>query len=240
MIIFCLVSPRSPRFKPTLVALSVLLGVLLAAGGLLAYHATAGDETIQVALTDANYVPRSPIYPTTSYSPGPPPAPAQPSPEVPPPPSTSTTTPAPSTSKTTSKPPTSAKSTPPASAPDSSASGQILALVNRQRADNGCGALTLNGSLNNAAENFAEDMSEKNYFSHVSPDGTTFDQRIKAAGYPSPAAENIAKGSTTPAQTMDMWMNSAGHRANILNCSYKKLGVGLDTSGWYWVQDFGF
>lgn len=83
-------------------------------------------------------------------------------------------------------------------------------------------------------------MSQRDYFSHTTPEGTTFDKRIEAAGYPSPAAENIAKGSTTPAQTMEMWMNSAGHRVNILNCSYKKLGVGLDTDGWSWVQDFGF
>ncbi|WP_236790788.1 CAP domain-containing protein [Amycolatopsis sp. GM8] len=117
---------------------------------------------------------------------------------------------------------------------------QILALVNQQRATAGCGALTEDSRLGTAAQKFSEDMADRDYFSHTTPDGVTFDQRIKAAGYPSPAAENIAKGSTTAAQTMTLWMNSDGHRRNILNCSYKKLGVGLDKSGWYWVQDFGF
>ncbi|MTD57640.1 CAP domain-containing protein, partial [Amycolatopsis pithecellobii] len=117
---------------------------------------------------------------------------------------------------------------------------QILALVNEQRATAGCGALTADDRLDSAAQKFSEDMANRDYFAHTTPEGVTFDQRITAAGYPSPAAENIAKGSTTAAQTMTMWMNSDGHRRNILNCAYKKLGVGLDKSGWYWVQDFGF
>jgi uncharacterized protein YkwD len=101
-------------------------------------------------------------------------------------------------------------------------------------------ALTDDSRLDTAAQKFSEDMSARDYFSHTTPEGVTFAQRITAAGYPSPAAENIAKGSTTAAQTMDMWMNSDGHRQNILNCAYRALGVGLDESGWYWVQDFGF
>ncbi|GAA5162030.1 MULTISPECIES: CAP domain-containing protein [Amycolatopsis] len=125
-------------------------------------------------------------------------------------------------------------------APDTSVAGQVLALVNQERAKAGCGALAEDSRLDTAAQKFSEDMSARDYFAHSTPEGVTFDQRIKAAGYPSPAAENIAKGSTTAAQTMQMWMNSDGHRRNILNCSYQKLGVGLDKDGWYWVQDFGF
>jgi uncharacterized protein YkwD len=84
-------------------------------------------------------------------------------------------------------------------------------------------------------------MSTRNYFSHTTPEGVPFDHRIRNAGYSRPGAENIAKGSTTAAQTMQLWMNSHGHRANILNCKLTKLGVGVATAGWYWTQDsFGY
>jgi hypothetical protein len=70
--------------------------------------------------------------------------------------------------------------------------------------------------------------------------GRTFDQRIRAAGYPSPGGENIAKGYVSASAVMTGWMNSPGHRANILNCSFTALGVGYDTRGNYWVQNFGY
>jgi uncharacterized protein YkwD len=89
-------------------------------------------------------------------------------------------------------------------------------------------------------ERHSDDMSTRNYFSHTTPEGVPFDHRIRNAGYSRPGAENIAKGSTTAAQTMQLWMNSHGHRANILNCKLTKLGVGVATAGWYWTQDFGY
>jgi uncharacterized protein YkwD len=83
-------------------------------------------------------------------------------------------------------------------------------------------------------------MAINRYFSHTSLDGRTFDERIRDAGYTRPAAENIAKGQRSADDVMRAWMNSKGHRANILNCSYAAIGVGLDTRGWYWTQDFGY
>jgi uncharacterized protein YkwD len=117
---------------------------------------------------------------------------------------------------------------------------QVVALVNQERAKVGCGALTSESHLAKAAQDFSEDMSARRFFSHVNPEGVTFDARISAAGYPRPGAENIAMGSTTAAQTMTLWMNSPGHRTNILNCKLNKIGVGVATAGWYWTQDFGF
>lgn len=85
-------------------------------------------------------------------------------------------------------------------------------------------------------------MAARDYFSHTSQDGSGPGDRITDAGYRwSTYGENIAKGQRTPAAVMDSWMNSPGHRANILNCSFKELGVGVEDSpgGIVWTQDFG-
>jgi len=83
-------------------------------------------------------------------------------------------------------------------------------------------------------------MASRDYFSHDTPEGVTFDQRIKKAGYATPGGENIAKGQRTAQQVMTDWMNSAGHKANILNCKFTVIGVGVNTTAWTWTQDFGF
>jgi uncharacterized protein YkwD len=123
---------------------------------------------------------------------------------------------------------------------------EVLALSNAERAAAGCNVkLTANAALTQAAQAHAEDMLKKNYFSHDSQDGTGAFERITAAGYTwSGAAENIAAGQSTPAAVMKTWMNSAGHKANILNCGLTELGVGYAAGsgaayGQYWVQDFG-
>ncbi|GHF56070.1 uncharacterized protein YkwD [Amycolatopsis bartoniae] len=227
------------RLRPVLVSLSVLVGVLAAAGGLLVTREPA-DEHLHVALTDSTSHPVSTMHQPSPVAPAPSSPAAPPSTTASPAPSTTASPPAPPPStKSTPKPPpsTSTKAAPPR---NNSVAAQVLALVNQERSKAGCGALSDDGRLDTAAQKFSEDMSARDYFSHVTPEGVTFDQRIKAAGYAKPAAENIAMGSTTAAQTMQMWMNSDGHRRNILNCSYHTLGVGLDTDGWYWVQDFGF
>jgi uncharacterized protein YkwD len=122
---------------------------------------------------------------------------------------------------------------------------EVLELANVERAKAGCGPLALNSKLNKAAQAHSTDMATANFFSHNSQDGRTPFDRIKAAGYSfGAAAENIAAGSTTAAGAMDQWMHSAGHKANILNCTYVDLGVGYapgvkaDYAG-YWTQDFG-
>ncbi|MGR7002617.1 CAP domain-containing protein [Yinghuangia aomiensis] len=84
-------------------------------------------------------------------------------------------------------------------------------------------------------------MADRGYFSHDTPEGKTPWDRAKAAGIGYLGAENIARGQKTPAAVMEAWMNSPGHRANILDCSLTKLGVGVRMGGEgpWWTQDFG-
>jgi uncharacterized protein YkwD len=119
---------------------------------------------------------------------------------------------------------------------------EVIRLTNVERAKAGCGALTTDARLTNAARLHSQDMVTKNFFSHTGSNGSTFVTREQAAGYPSPSAENIAWGQRTPADVMNAWMNSAGHKANILGCGSHAVGVGvvLNANGApYWTQDFG-
>ena len=116
---------------------------------------------------------------------------------------------------------------------------EVIRLVNEIRAQNGLKPLTANWELSRIARYKSEDMSNNRYFSHTSPTyGTPF-QMIKAFGlsYRS-AGENIAYGYGTPDAVVNGWMNSSGHRANILNASYTQIGVGYCASGNYWTQMF--
>ncbi len=116
----------------------------------------------------------------------------------------------------------------------------LLALVNQARAENGLSALSLNDSLSAVAQKKAEDMKNNNYFSHTSPTyGSPFDM-IKNAGisYRS-AGENIAMGQKTAEAVFNAWMNSSGHRANILSSKFTQMGIGVtDGSARYWSQMF--
>jgi uncharacterized protein YkwD len=117
----------------------------------------------------------------------------------------------------------------------------VVTLVNQYRDQfAGCDPLSVDNRLTTAAQGHSTDMANRNYFSHNTPEGVTFDQRIRTAGYSRPGAENIAKGQTSAEKVMQSWMTSQGHRDNILNCRYKTIGVAVDTNGWYWTQDFGF
>ncbi|GAA3048218.1 hypothetical protein GCM10017562_07930 [Streptomyces roseofulvus] len=122
-----------------------------------------------------------------------------------------------------------------------SAADQVISLVNAERAKAGCGPLTANATLTSAAQGHSDDMAARDFFDHTNPDGDGPGERVTAAGYPwTTYGENIAKGQTTPEQVMDAWMNSPGHRANILNCDFKEIGVGIHTDGGpYWTQVFG-
>lgn len=116
---------------------------------------------------------------------------------------------------------------------------EVIRLVNEIRVKNGLNALTADWELSRVARYKSQDMKDNNYFSHTSPVyGSPFNM-IKNFGisYRS-AAENIAKGQTTPQAVVNAWMNSSGHRANILNASYTKIGVGYVASGNYWTQMF--
>ena len=119
---------------------------------------------------------------------------------------------------------------------------QVLELVNKERSKNGLSPLTLDYSLSNVATKKSQDMINKNYFDHTSPTyGSPFDMMKQFGISYRSAGENIAKGQRTPQEVMNAWMNSAGHRANILNSSFTKLGVGIakDSNGTlYWTQMF--
>jgi uncharacterized protein YkwD len=124
---------------------------------------------------------------------------------------------------------------------------RVLMIVNQHRANAGCAPLYTSVQLTSAAENHSADMAANDYFSHTGLDGSSPSLRAQAAGYPFGAGENIAAGQSTPEEVVAAWMGSSGHRANILNCSYRTTGIGYvfdanDTFGpyfHYWTQMFG-
>ena len=126
--------------------------------------------------------------------------------------------------------------------PDASISSfekQVIDLVNDIRVNNGLKRLTANWELSRVARYKSQDMRDKGYFSHTSPTyGSPF-AMISAFGISyRTAGENIAKGYSTPQAVVNGWMNSSGHRANILNASFTQIGVGYVSNGHYWTQMF--
>jgi uncharacterized protein YkwD len=135
----------------------------------------------------------------------------------------------------------------------------VADLTNQQRQQHGCAvALVLSPQLTAAATAHSQDMALQDRFGHIGSDGSTMVSRIVATGYSySLLAENVAAGQATAEDVVAGWMNSPGHRANILNCNLRDLGVGyyaqfndqsnvqLDSGQiggpyrYYWTQDFG-
>ena len=116
---------------------------------------------------------------------------------------------------------------------------EVVRLVNEARAKNGLKELTYDWELSRVARYKSQDMKDRGYFSHTSPTyGSPF-QMMKSFGitYRS-AGENIARGQRTPSEVVNAWMNSSGHRANILNSSFTEIGVGYVANGNYWTQMF--
>jgi len=116
---------------------------------------------------------------------------------------------------------------------------EVIRLVNEQRVKNGLKPLTANWELSRVARFKSQDMVDNRYFSHTSPVyGSPF-QMIRDFGLSfRPAGENIAYGQRTPQSVVNTWLNSSGHRANILNPSYTQIGVGYVAKGHYWTQMF--
>lgn len=116
---------------------------------------------------------------------------------------------------------------------------EVIRLVNEIRKENGLKPLTHNWELSRVARFKSQDMKDNKYFSHTSPVyGTPF-QMIKNFGISfRSAGENIAKGYSSPQAVVNGWMNSSGHRANILNANYTQIGVGYAAGGNYWTQMF--
>jgi uncharacterized protein YkwD len=118
--------------------------------------------------------------------------------------------------------------------------GAVVAATNAERKDAGCDPVTLDSRLSAAAQAHAADMAANDYFSHTDQDGADSSDRMHDAGFGgSRTGENIAYGQETAAEVVSTWMGSSGHRHNILNCAYDRIGVGYDARGDYWVQDFG-
>jgi uncharacterized YkwD family protein len=116
---------------------------------------------------------------------------------------------------------------------------KVVDLTNQERAKNGLPALKVDLTLSKMAHEKSRDMSANNYFSHTSPTyGSPFDMMKKYGITYSYAGENIAKGQQTPEEVVNAWMNSAGHRTNILNTNYNYIGVGYVSQGNYWTQEF--
>lgn len=114
---------------------------------------------------------------------------------------------------------------------------QVLDLVNQERSKAGLGSLSMDEQLSKMAMAKAEDMYDNNYFDHNSPThGSPMDMMKEYGITYNTAGENIAKGQTSPTQVMKDWMNSPGHKANILNKSYTKIGIAFYNNEW--VQEF--
>ncbi|WP_242263463.1 CAP domain-containing protein [Bacillus cereus group sp. BfR-BA-01511] len=116
---------------------------------------------------------------------------------------------------------------------------RVVELTNAERAKQGLPALKIDNELSKVARIKSEDMQKNNYFDHNSPTyGSPFDMMKKFGISYTSAGENIAQGQRTPEEVVQAWMNSAGHRANILNNGFTHIGVGYVESGNYWTQQF--
>ena len=147
---------------------------------------------------------------------------------------TPTATPTPTTTATTAPPPSST---------GTADENEVVRLTNAERAKGSCGPLKMDAQLRKAAFGHSSDMAAQNYFDHTSKDGRSFLDRIRGAGFTggNAWAENIAMGQPSAASVVTAWMNSPGHKANIMNCKYNLIGVGAakNSKGQiYWTQDF--
>ncbi len=228
----------------------VVVAACVAGGGLWYFDTEPGTGTEETAASRTAGAPAvdlsepSPVRtsPSASKSPSPSASPskkATPS-KSPRPTKKSVPAPRPSTPSTPST--RTASSTPQPQAAPTGDIARVIALVNKERSAAGCGPVSEDPLLDKAALGHSEDMDARDFFDHTNPDGADPGQRITAAGYTwSTYGENIAMGQQTPEAVMESWMNSPGHRANILNCSFKDIGVGVHkaSGGPWWTQNFG-
>lgn len=168
------------------------------------------------------------------------PAPAAPAPTAPAPTAPAPTPAAPTPAPKTATPAPAPKTAAPAPTSDNSSYvQQVIDLTNAQRSKNGLPALKADTQLSGVAQRKSVDMQQNNYFSHTSPTyGSPFDMmRDFGVTYKS-AGENIAQGQRTPQEVVNAWMNSEGHRKNILSSSFTHIGVGYEKTGNHWTQMF--
>ncbi|MFF4601253.1 CAP domain-containing protein [Streptomyces sp. NPDC001339] len=122
------------------------------------------------------------------------------------------------------------------------AADRVLDLVNQERARAGCSPVAADRELGALAQRFSDDMARRDFFGHTDPDGDTPWDRARDLGIGNLGGENIARGQADAEAVMETWMDSPGHRANILNCEYQALGVGahFGPGGPWWTEEFGF
>jgi uncharacterized protein YkwD len=147
-----------------------------------------------------------------------------------------------SSTPTPGEPTTSSHSSPAPADPLAELASEVVDLTNEQRRVNGCGDVTAHEQLAAASTGHSQDMADRQYFDHTSPEGATFTDRAAAQNYHHAVGENIALGYHTADDVMAAWMASEGHRANILNCQAASVGVGVgesDDGTLYWTQVFG-
>jgi uncharacterized protein YkwD len=213
--------------RATLLAILATLSVLLGSGAAVTMTATqvAAPPTAGAAGTGVLAPAPSPPQAAVEQWPAPGSQALAPSPTPPPPP-----------------PPPPPQSEPENTDEITSLENRVTALTNAERVAAGCGELRTDERLRTAARGHSHDMAVNNYFSHTGLDGSSPSDRARAAGYDGGVAENIAMGYRTPEDVMRGWMNSEGHRNNLLNCRHGVIGVGLayDSRGRpYWTQKFG-
>ncbi|MDV6377116.1 CAP domain-containing protein [Sporosarcina sp. GW1-11] len=115
----------------------------------------------------------------------------------------------------------------------------VLDLTNAERAKAGLKPLQIDAALQKSAKQKSADMAMNRYFSHTSPTyGSPFDQMKSNGVTYRQAAENIAMGQRSAQEVVTAWMNSAGHRQNILTPGFTHIGIGYDANGHYWTQQF--
>lgn len=116
---------------------------------------------------------------------------------------------------------------------------EVVKLTNAEREKQGLAALKIDTELSKVARAKSQDMKDNNYFDHNSPTyGSPFDMMKKFGISYTTAGENIAQGQQTPEEVVQAWMDSPGHRENIMNSSFTHIGVGYVESGNYWTQQF--
>ena len=230
---------RGRRAMPSPIILALPVAALLAvvgAGAALLPASLTGPGTAAERAESAVAVPApgagggapgagtaaaEPSAPVTSRPPAPkakPSATAKPKPK-----------PKPTTRKPTSRPtPRKTTATPRVAAGLEGQENEVVRLVNVERDKAGCGSVSLNTRLRTAMRLHVQELGTHGdlYISHVSDDGRDFSQRAREQGYTAPGGENVARGQRDAQDVMTSWMNSDGHRANILNCDFKAIGVG--------------
>ena len=116
---------------------------------------------------------------------------------------------------------------------------EVINLTNQERAKSGLPALKADTQLSGVAQKKCLDMQQNNYFSHTSPTyGSPFDMMRDFGVTYEAAGENIAQGQSTPQEVVQAWMNSEGHRKNIMSNSFTHIGVGFEQGGNHWTQMF--